>query len=166
MAHPARLIANVLISKGVSEGQPLTPLAILKLVYFCHGWMLARFDRRLADETFKAWTYGPVIPDLYHALKHYGAQPVTKELPLVHIARHIGDNRFAVEFREIEELDDDEEWIVSETYRTHAHYDGIALMNATHTPGGAWEKARRRRGRTNPLLRSEIRAEFRAKLDG
>lgn len=166
MAHSARRVANVLINRGVAEGKPLTPLAILKLVYFCHGWMLAYFDQPLVAETFKAWKYGPVVPDLYHALKEYGAQPVTQELPLLRIARHIGGNRFALEFQEPEELEENEQWVINETYHSHAHHNGIALMNATHTRGGAWEKARKRRGRSNPLLDSDIREEFLTKLNG
>ena len=163
MSHSARLVANTLIKLGVSEARPLTPLATLKLVYFCHGWMLTDFDRPLVTDTFKAWMYGPVIPDLYHALKNYESQPIITELPLLHIARHIGGNRFAFEFEEVAELDNEEKWVIEETFRTHAHYDGISLMKATHIPGGAWEKARERRGRTNPLRESDIRAEFSAR---
>lgn len=165
MVHSARVVANALISKGIAEETPLTPLAILKLVYFCHGWMLAYFDRPLVTETFKAWQYGPVIPDLYHALKPYGAQPVRKEIPLVRVARHIGGNRFALEFQEPEGLDEDEQWVIDATFRTHAQHNGIALMNATHTPSGAWDKARKRRGRSNPLRDADIRDEFLTRLN-
>ena len=36
MSHDARSIANRLIDAGCAAGKPLTPLQIIKLVYFCH----------------------------------------------------------------------------------------------------------------------------------
>lgn len=165
MAHPARQIANEFIRHGYEADKPLTMLQIIKLVYFAHGWMLAYFDRPLVTEKFKAWTHGPVIPDLFHALKHYEGQPVTKPLPLLRLARHIGGNQFAVEELQIQELDPDEQWTIDATYRTHGHFDGPHLVNATHRAGGAWDLARKRRGRTPPLLDSEIRREFYGRLN-
>ena len=80
MGHDARAVANNLIEMS-GEG-PLTPLQIIKLTYICHGWMLGLYGRPLVKQNVKAWTYGPVIPDVYRALKTYRANPVTPRIPI------------------------------------------------------------------------------------
>lgn len=158
--HPARQVANFFIEAGIERGEPLTPLQVIKLVYFAHGWSLAHHDRPLVAETFKAWRLGPVIPDLYHALKHYEDQPVTEPVPLMRLAYHIRGNEFAVEDLRIEDFDEDDEWVLRGTYDSYSHIDGIDLAYATHGRDGAWRKARRRRGRTPPIRTDDIRREF------
>ena len=51
MKHDARAVANSLIEKSQEEGNLLTPLQIIKLVYFCHGWMLALYKRPLIKQS-------------------------------------------------------------------------------------------------------------------
>jgi len=51
-----------------------------KLVYFCEGWHLAVFGESLVQEQFEAWQRGPVVPDLYHSLKRFGANPIRGRL--------------------------------------------------------------------------------------
>ncbi|MDC4872757.1 DUF4065 domain-containing protein, partial [Acinetobacter baumannii] len=74
-------VANKIIESGKNKNPPqyYTPMQLLKLVYIAHGWMLALFNRPLFNEKVEAWKYGPVIPELYEAVKHYKANPV-KEL--------------------------------------------------------------------------------------
>ena len=43
-----------------------TPMHVLKLVYLCHGWCLGFTGEALINEPVEAWTYGPVVPTVYH----------------------------------------------------------------------------------------------------
>ncbi len=43
------------------------------LSYYAQGFHLALFNRPLFGNSIKAWTHGPVIPELYRAYKEYGA---------------------------------------------------------------------------------------------
>lgn len=74
--YTPRHIANFFLDKADEEGTALTQLHVIKLVYIAYGWTLAILNRKLFDEEIEAWPYGPVIPSLYHELKHYGRGPV------------------------------------------------------------------------------------------
>src|ERR1700722_15331022 len=75
--YSAKTIANAFWSKANNEHRPLTNMQLQKLVYFANGWNLALWKEPLIKENVKAWTFGPVIPPLYNALKKYGNGEVT-----------------------------------------------------------------------------------------
>ena len=59
------------------SGVPLTQMQIQKLVYFSHGWYLAKNEGRpLIPDDIEAWRWGPVIPRLYRAFRAAGANPI------------------------------------------------------------------------------------------
>ena len=137
MAHPARVVANEFITRGLSAGHPLTPLQIIKLVYFAHGWMLATHKRPLVRERFEAWKYGPVVPDLYHAMKMYRAEPVTDPLPLNPQAKIVdGLVRFAYE--DPRPFDESEQYIIDSVYGYYGGFSGTKLIQLTHRPDAPW----------------------------
>ena len=74
--YSAKAIANYFLDKADEESISLTPMKIIKLVYIAHGWYLALTDKPLIKDYVEAWTYGPVIPDLYHEFKKYGNRPI------------------------------------------------------------------------------------------
>lgn len=76
MAYPPRVVANALIRKALEQGEKLTHMKLQKLVFFIHGWHLATTGKPLVDEQIEAWPYGPVVPSLYHELKHFGSQGI------------------------------------------------------------------------------------------
>lgn len=59
----AKRIAQFFILKGVS------PLKLQKLLYYSQVWWLKKTDQELIYENFKAWVYGPAIPDIWHTYK-------------------------------------------------------------------------------------------------
>jgi len=58
------------------DGEGLSNLKLQKLVYYCQGFHLALEGTPAFAEPIEAWRYGPVVPDLYHSLKHNGKAPV------------------------------------------------------------------------------------------
>lgn len=56
---------------GSVEG--LTNLKLQKLVYFAQAAKLVRDKTPFFAEKIEAWTFGPVIPELYNQLKIYGS---------------------------------------------------------------------------------------------
>jgi uncharacterized phage-associated protein len=54
------------------SGELISNLKLQKLVYYAQGFHLAFFDTPLFPERIEAWTYGPVIPDLYRIYKDCG----------------------------------------------------------------------------------------------
>ncbi|MGA8142178.1 MAG: type II toxin-antitoxin system antitoxin SocA domain-containing protein, partial [Desulfobaccales bacterium] len=54
------------------SGELISNLKLQKLVYYAQGFHLVFYDTPLFSERIEAWTYGPVVPDLYHEYKSHG----------------------------------------------------------------------------------------------
>ena len=106
-----------------------TPMHVLKLVYLCHGWMLGMNGEPLIAEPVEAWTYGPVVPTVYHQYKKYGGGTILTK-PTDHRGA-LGDT-----------MSDLVEAIES-VYRSCAAFQLSAL---THQPGTPWDITRRKNG--------------------
>lgn len=119
-------VAGYFIDKGTSEDNPLTPIQVMKLCYFAHGYKLAIKDEPLIDEVVQAWKYGPVFKDLYHCLKVYGSRKI-KELP---------------PFMKLYEDSFDEEdiEIMDAVYEALGDEDGMTLSDMTHDEGTPWRQ--------------------------
>lgn len=149
MAHPARAIANELVQRSIDADRPITPLQTQKLVYFSHAWMLAIHDDAIINEQFQAWQHGPVVVDLYHALKHHGWQPVQEPISGVAWPR----------------LSDEEERIISQIIDIYGKLSGTYLSALTHSKGTPWYQVWEP-GEHNMVIPDEtIKEYYRAKLD-
>ena len=115
-------VANRFLELANTEGDALTPMQLLKLVYIAHGWMLGLYGRPLIGDDVEAWQYGPVIPRLYNSIRHYRGKPVNTTLRAPN-----GDV-----------LDDLECDIVDQTYKLYGGKTGPALSRLTHQPGSPW----------------------------
>ena len=122
MAHDPRAVANWLIGRGISENSPLTHIAVQKLMYFAHGWMLGIHDAPLIDEEYEAWQYGPVAPCVYHDLKHHRGQPVLTAIPV----------------READQFTTKEEQILKAVYQ-YRSLGVFKLVGISHARGGPWD---------------------------
>jgi len=118
-------VADAILKLAKSKGKTLTPMQLVKLVYIAHGWSLGLRGRGLIRNRIEAWQYGPVIPDLYHATKSYGRQPI----PLDAIDE-------AVEAP----LSPDDQRFVEQVFDKYGHLDGISLSWLTHKAGTPWTK--------------------------
>ena len=74
--HDAKRVAEYILWLANRDRNPLTPMQVLKLVYICHGWMLGLTGRPLIRESAQAWTYGPVVPSVYHQYKTWGGNSI------------------------------------------------------------------------------------------
>ena len=61
MTHDGRAVANFVLDHVDSSGVLVTPLALQKIVYFCHVWSLIELRRPLIRHSFEAWEHGPVL---------------------------------------------------------------------------------------------------------
>lgn len=81
--YSVEAVANCVLNVARKAQIEVTNLKLQKLVYFVQGFALAELGHPLFRDEIQAWTYGPVIPDLYRRLKHYGAEVIggTLEAP-------------------------------------------------------------------------------------
>ncbi|KIS41954.1 Panacea domain-containing protein [Kosakonia radicincitans] len=72
MAYPTIAVANAFIERALRGQIPdLDPMKLQKLIFYAHSWNLKIYNEPLVDDFFAKWPYGPVIPSLYHEVKHY-----------------------------------------------------------------------------------------------
>ena len=123
-SHDARAVANWLIGKALDAKETLTPLQVIKLVYFAHGWTLGFYARPLFYQDVEAWRHGPVVADVYHSLKQYGGNAITDKIP------GIDERQFY----------DEENDIISQVFDVYGSLSGLQLSALTHQKGTPWAR--------------------------
>lgn len=116
------IVANRFLSLAQERGDSLTPMQVLKLTFIAHGWMLGAYGRTLISDDVQAWQYGPVIPRLYNAMRKFGGSAVQGPLAC----------------SKNEQLSEEAESIIRQTYDIYGSLSGIALSRLTHEPGTPW----------------------------
>ena len=124
-------LANYFIRKARKDGGRVNALKLQKLVYIAHGWYLGNFGEPLIEEEVEAWDYGPVIPELYHRVKKYGAEPIRRPITV---------DRF--ESRPSpEEISDNDRPFLDKIWEVYGRMQPIRLSLITHKPGTPWSEA-------------------------
>ena len=116
-------VANHILKRD--EGFDL--LQLIKLCYLSYGWYLAYHGDALFRERIEAWRYGPVIPELYYALKYKG-----RSLPPNCLEGLAND--------EDPEFSNDMKKLVSAVVDYYGQYKGVELSALTHKRGSPWHK--------------------------
>ena len=122
----ARVVSNHLVDIAGEEGNTLTPMQVLKLVYISHGYRLGYNSIPLIPNRIEAWKFGPVIPDLYYSIKDRRDKPVVR-----------------VVATGLEDFVDGEQDFVAAIYNEYRALDGIQLSNLTHQDGTPWHRVYR-----------------------
>lgn len=141
VAHSPIAVARYLLTKTEAGQVTVTPMKLLKMVYLAHGWMLGIHGLPLVRGRVEAWQYGPVFPELYHAIKHLGAQPVrVADLP----------------DKPVEAFDPEEKQVMRDAAQQYGPLTAAQLSSLTHAPSSPWEltyrKGIRHRAIPNELI--------------
>lgn len=131
MAYDSRAVANYFLKGAQDRGLSLTPMHILKLVYIAHGWHLALYDRPLISDRIEAWSYGPVIPALYHAVKRFGNQEITAAISELQIEK-LKREEFGVKF------DGPTRQFLDRILEVYGNLEAFQLSSLTHAEGTPW----------------------------
>lgn len=126
------------------SGWTVSNLKINKLLYIAHMFHLGRGRGPLVSDSFEAWDYGPVLPNVYHQAKAFGSGPVRNVFNRVH------------DIPSGTEAD-----ILREAYESLRNARPGHLVNITHWEHGAWAKNYRPGGRHIIIPDSDILDEFR-----
>lgn len=125
-----------------------TPMHLLKLVYLSHGWMLGLYDESLIYESVEAWTYGPVVPSVYHRYKSFGGGDVSVD-PVDRTG----------------EFTDEQQELIKDVVDVYVSHTALALSNITHQPGTPWDIAKRKYGIGTIIPNELIRNHYRQLAD-
>jgi len=146
MAHSSLAVANFLLKQAGENGVALTPMKLLKLVHMCHGWVLGLTHNPLIEERIQAWKYGPVVPELYAAVRPYRDQPVD----LQHCCTHESD------------FSEDETGIMKQVVDIYGRYTAIQLSTMTHEAGTPWSITWEKHGKNAPISNDLIEDHYAA----
>lgn len=126
-----------------SEDDQMTNLKLNKMLYFAQGAYLARTGRPLFDNQIEAWTFGPVVPEIYRKYKICGKNAISSE-------EDIDRSLFS----------EDEFETLLDVMREYGRYTGAALVSLSHKPGTPWKDAFTRGDEV--IRRDDIQAYFTA----
>ena len=132
MPYSAKGVANHFLDLADAEGMSIDPLQMQKLVFFAEGWHLALRGSSLINEQFEAWKRGPVVPALYHGLKHFGWNCIEGRLKDFDFS----NSRFLESPRP---TDEESLQLLKEVWRTYKRYSGPQLVSLTHEVGSPWD---------------------------
>ena len=135
MPHDARDIANELIRRGTENHRVFTHLQIQNLVYYCHAWMLAIYGEPIVNQEVAAWEHGPVIVDLYHALRKYGRDQV-QVIPRIRR----------------ETYEPKENGIIDAVLHQYGGLSGVELSSLTHAASSPWDETVRKQGKRRNIV--------------
>ena len=131
--HDAREIANFLLDYADERGVALTNMAVLKHIYFAHGWHLASCGLALVSNRIEAWEHGPVIRSVYDCFKSHGSMSITSRATMVDWSTgEIVEARAA--------LSEETKGLLRSTLDYYAGYGAFELSAITHEPGGPWDR--------------------------
>ena len=132
-------------------------MSLLKLIYFAHGWHLAKYDRPLVKNRFEAWKHGPVVRVVYDCFEEAGDRPIKERATRfdpISATRRLADYA----------LDSDERRFLQQIFDAYAHLHAFRLSHLTHEPGSPWDQVwNGKDGSTNPGMRltdESIQAHF------
>jgi uncharacterized phage-associated protein len=131
MPHDARDIANFLLDYAEDKGTSLTIMALLKLIYFAHGWHLARYEQPLVKNAFEAWQYGPVVRAVYESFSESGKKPIT-------IRACKFDPVKAKYSRATYNLTAEERALLQNVFEAYAYFHAFKLSDMTHEENSPW----------------------------
>lgn len=129
--QPTISVANYFISKAQQEGDQITPMKLLKLVYIAHGWALGLYGIPLIGEEVQAWKYGPVVPSVYEDFRHYGRQPIERQKAVY----ASGDAQLRVPTV----TDPDTQRLLDSVWAAYRRFNGLQLSDITHKQGTPWD---------------------------
>ena len=76
--YNAIVIANYIIGYEHSQSRSISNLKLQKLLYFVQANFFRRLGIPCFSDKIEAWSFGPVVVNVYHAYKYYGGLDITK----------------------------------------------------------------------------------------
>lgn len=118
--YSALNIANYFLCKAqeaTEEDQELiSNLKLQKLLYYAQGLYMAIYGKPLFSDKIEAWTYGPVVPKLYHHYKKHNSNGIS-------VDKNFNPSIIIKDTRKF----------LDEIYEVFGQFSAIRLMNLAHS---------------------------------
>jgi uncharacterized phage-associated protein len=132
MPHDARAIANLFLDMAADSGRALTPMALLKILYFAHAWHLAKYKSPLVGQPFEAWKHGPVNRVVYEQVKAFGSDNISIYLTKI-------DSNNGKFVQAVCDLDEDRKEFLQNIFSYYSEFHPFKLSDITHERGTPWD---------------------------
>ena len=139
MAYPTIAVANAFIERAMKGQLPdLDPMKLQKLMFYAQSWNLKIYNEPLVDDFFAKWPYGPVIPSLYHEVKHY------KYCNINALISHLESNGWtqSVVTPTVPISDQRTNELLDKICSVYGSLRATQLSFLTHQPGTAWSETK------------------------
>ena len=146
MAFDGREVANFILDRCADSRREVTPLALQKIMYFCHGWALIKLRRPLVKHAFEAWEFGPVLPYLYRDFKSYEDRPITSRAFGLNLST---GERAVVKYS----FDPDMQILLEGVVNFYSRLPASDLVRMSHLQGSPWYRVWNHAGKCNPGMR-------------
>ena len=130
--HDARGVANYFLDRAREWGVDVTAMTLLKVLYFAHGWHLAKYGKPLVAQPFEGWQHGPVNRVVYDQLKRLGAHPLRQRLQSFD-ANVCGYVDTPADFH------GEAAQFLNNIFDYYARFHAFKLSDLTHEPGSPWD---------------------------
>ena len=130
----AHQVGHYVLHECEQRKYPVTAQKLSKLVYICHGYHLALTGKPLFYEPAEVWQYGPMVREIYYAVKQFAKKPIPAQTL----------SGFAA--TPITELGKESRKIISDVVESYGRYSGNDLSTATAKPGTPWAMMKRAGG--------------------
>lgn len=127
----ALFVANYIIEHSNKMEYPINNLKLQKLLYFINARSLVETGNPIFEEKMKKWKYGPVVPNVYHEYKQYGAFNIANQDILETFFRFDNDTVEILEYS-ADLLSDEEKQLIETTVDALADYGAFNLVDITH----------------------------------
>lgn len=132
--YESKAVANYFLSLAKNDCIDVSPMKLLKILYYAHGWHLAISGRPLLDEKVEAWKFGPVVPSVYHEFKGFGLNPISRPARKLSIAK----GELVTETPEICPSGVAESVLKKLVWGVYGKLSAATLSNLTHQPDSPW----------------------------
>ncbi|MBC2328838.1 Panacea domain-containing protein [Listeria swaminathanii] len=130
-AYLADSVAGYIIDYCREKKYELNNLKLQKLLYYAQAKFLVAKNRSLFQETIEKWKLGPVVPEVYHIYKSYGAKNIISPEKRLEI---IFDKKGEFKFKNIilEEISPEDKQVLNMVIDKYAPFNPFELVNMTH----------------------------------
>ncbi len=130
--YDARGVANYFLDRASRRGMSVTVMTLLKVLYFAHGWHLAKYGRPLVAQPFEAWKHGPVCRVVYDQLKYHKSAPIQQRL-------NSFDASVGVFVETHLNISDELQQFLNNLFDYYSQFHAFRLSDLTHEDESPWD---------------------------
>lgn len=109
-------------------------LKLQKLLYFVYANYLIKYNKKLFDENFKAFQYGPAIPFIYRKYKKFGKDIIR----IKYLSKAMATSKILQADDGIQILN-----AIDDVVKRFGHKSANELVAITHKSGSPWHKTKK-----------------------